>query len=387
MNGARLVLLGAIAALGSLAIQMLVPALPEVAASVDASSEDGQLLITGYLAVLATGQLGWAPVADRIGRRPVILIGLLLFLAGTFVCVLAQSLEVLLGGRLLQAVGASSSLVTARAMATDGGKSGTAAAPLAVLTSVTLISPAVAPVVGGIVVSLADWRMLFWLLAGLGVAGLLLAWRFLPETLAERTATIDPTAILRRYGAVAIRQRFLPLALANMLASAGFYLFLAVSPFVLEAAGATPAWSGLFYSVVASAIIAGTLLVPPIVRRWPHALWPAGSAVMLAGAAALCLSAAAPGAIFGLLAAMSLVALGSGLSGPALLAEAIERQRGEAASVASLFGTLQMGGAALLSTLAVRIAPSPPAELAMIAGLMFASVLVRQWGHQASPHS
>ncbi|NJC04419.1 DHA1 family bicyclomycin/chloramphenicol resistance-like MFS transporter [Sphingomonas kaistensis] len=387
MNGARLVLLGAIAALGSLAIQMLVPALPDITASLVASSEDGQLLITGYLAVLAMGQLGWAPVADRIGRRPVILIGLLLFLAGTFACVVAQSLELLLGGRLLQAAGASSSLVTARAMATDGGKAGTAAAPLAVLTSVTLISPALAPVVGGIVVSLADWRMLFWLLAGLGVTGLLLAWRFLPETLAERTASVGPTAILRRYGAVAVRQRFLPLALANMLASAGFYLFLAVSPFVLEAAGATPAWSGLFYSVVASAIIAGTLLVPPIVRRWPQALWPAGSVVMLAGAAALCLSAAAPTAIFGLLAAMSLVALGSGLSGPALLAEAIERQRGEAASVASLFGTLQMGGAALLSTLAVRLAPSPPAEIAMIGGLMFASVLVRQWGRQALPQT
>jgi DHA1 family bicyclomycin/chloramphenicol resistance-like MFS transporter len=218
------------------------------------------------------------------------------------------------------------------------------------------------------------------LLAGLGVAGLLLAWRFLPETLAERTATIGPSAILRRYGAVAVRERFLPLALANMLASAGFYLFLAASPFLLEAAGATPAWSGLFYSAVASAIIAGTLLVPPMVRRWPHAQWSTGSAVMLGGAAALCLSATAPTAILGLLAAMSLVALGSGLSGPTLLAEAIERQRGEAASVASLFGTLQMGGAALLSTLAVRLAPSPPAEIAMIGGLMFASVLVRQWG-------
>ena len=109
--------------------------------------------------------------------------------------------------------------------------------------------------------------------------------------------------------------------------------------------------------------------------------------MLLAGAGALCLAAAAPTAIYGLLAAMSLVALGSGLSGPALLAEAIERQRGDAASVASLFGTLQMGGAALLSTLAVRIVPSPAAEIAMIGGLMLASVLVRQWGRQASPHT
>lgn len=387
MNGPRLVLLGAIAALGSLAIQMLVPALPDVTASLGATSEDGQLLIAAYLGVLAVGQLGWAPVADRFGRRPVILIGLLLFIAGTLACAAAQSLSFLLGGRVLQAIGASSSLVTARAMATDGGKAGTAAAPLAVLTSVTLISPALAPVIGGVVVSLADWRMLFWLLAALGSLGLILAWCTLPETLATRGEPIHPVAILRRYASVATRGHFLPLACANMLASAGFYLFLAVSPFVLEEAGATPAWSGVFYSAVASAIILGTLLVPPIVRRRPRALWPTGSAVMVVGAAALGLVAAAPHAIYGLLAAMSLVALGSGLSGPALLAQAIEGQRGEAASVASLFGTLQMGGAALLSTLAVRLAPSPPAEIALIGGLMLASVLVRQFGRQASPQT
>ena len=105
MTAARLVLLGAIAALGSLAIQMLVPALPEVTASLGASSEDGQLLITAYLGVLAVGQLGWAPVADRFGRRPVILIGLLLFIAGTLACAAAQSLAFLLGGRVLAGCG------------------------------------------------------------------------------------------------------------------------------------------------------------------------------------------------------------------------------------------------------------------------------------------
>lgn len=380
MNGPRLVLLGAIAALGSLAIQMLVPALPQLTASLRIGPEEGQLLITGYLAVLAVGQLCWAPVADGYGRRPVLLLGLLLFIAGTLSCAVAPNFAVLLAGRLLQAAGASSSLVTARAMATDGGKAGTAAAPLAVLTSVILISPALAPVIGGIVVSLGDWRMLFWLLAALGLVGLALAVRHLPETLTERKHGASLATIVRRYTHVASRHQFLPLAIANMLASAGFFLFLAVSPFVLDAAGATPAWAGLFYSAVASAIIIGTLLVPPIVGKWPKALWAAGSAIMTVGAAALGATAVLGGGIYALLAAMSLVALGSGLSGPILLAHAIERQRSDAASVASLFGTMQMGGAALLSTLAVRVAPTAPAEIMMIGGLMFASVVVRQAG-------
>lgn len=377
MNAARLVLLGAIAALGSLAIQLLVPALPAISGDLGINAREGQLLITAYLAVLAVGQLGWAPVADRHGRRPVILGGLVIFIVGTLACTVAHGFELLLAGRVVQGIGGSSSLVTARAMATDRADAGASAAPLAILTSITLISPALAPIVGGLVVSLGNWRWLFVLLAAAGTVALLLAWRFLPETGQARTG--PAAALFWRYGAVVRSGKFLPLAAANMLASAGFYLFLAVSPFELAAAGATPTMAGFFYSVVASAIIAGTLLVPPLTRWRPAALWPLGSLVLAAGALAVAV-AAIHGGVLALLGAMTLVALGSGLSGPALLGLAIERQRNEAASVASLYGTLQMGGAALLSTAATRLTASVSGQIGLISALMLASVLVRQRG-------
>lgn len=306
--------------------------------------------------------------------------GVAIFLAGTVCCALAGNLATMLAGRAIQSIGASSSLVTGRAMATDTAPLGKAAAPLAVLTSVTLISPAIAPAIGGAVTTLAGWRSLFAILAALTVIGGALALRMLPETRAGDRLPLNPRRLAGNYWQVARHGGYLPLALSNALISGGFYTFLAVSPFVLDAAGATPALAGIFYSAVACAIIGGTLSVPPILKRRPEWLRPMGSAALAAGAAIVVLVAALGANLAGLFVAMSLIAFGAGLTGPALLAEAIERQRERASAATSLFGTMQMGGAALISTAAVRLAPSPEVELALIGVLVGLALGVRYVG-------
>lgn len=377
----RLILLGVIIALGSLAIQIIVPALPLLAGGIGATPTAGQLVISVYLVGLALGQLAWAPIADHHGRRPVLLWGIAIFLAGTLGCAFASDLTTMLAGRAIQSIGASSSLVAGRAMATDTAPVGKAAAPLAVLTSVTLISPAIAPAIGGAVTSFAGWRTLFAILAALSVLGGLSAWRMLAETRPGDRMPLHPRRLADRYWRVARHAGYLPLALSNALISGGFYTFLSVSPFVLDAAGATPAFGGLFYSAVACAIIGGTLAVPLILRRWPGKLNALGSGALVTGAAAMMLVATLGADLAGLFVAMSLIAFGAGLTGPALLAEAIERQRERASVVTSLFGTIQMGGAALIATAAVRLAPSPPAELALIGVLVLLALAVRHlWG-------
>ncbi len=373
----RLILLGAITALGSLAIQIIVPALPLLADGIGANAAGGQLVISVYLVGLALGQLVWAPVADHHGRRPVLLGGIVVFLIGTMVCAVAGDLATMLIGRAIQSVGASSSLVTGRAMATDTAPVGKAAAPLAILTSVTLISPALAPAVGGAVTGIGGWRALFWILAGLTLIGGVLALRMLPETRPGDRAPLHPRRLIGNYWRVARESGYLPLATANALISGGFYTFLAASPFVLDAAGATPAQAGLFYSGVACAIIGGTLCVPFILKRWPTRLKAGGTLALGSGAVAVLIVAARGAPLAGLFVSMALIAFGAGLTGPALLAEAIERQRERASAATSLFGTMQMGGAALISTLAVRIAPDPAVELALIGVLVLLALGLR----------
>lgn len=307
--------------------------------------------------------------------------GILIFLAGTLCCMVADNLAMMLVGRAIESIGAAASLVTGRAMATDNSPAGKAAAPLAVLTSITLISPAVAPTVGGVITGLAGWRALFAVLAVLTLSALLLAMRMLGETRAGDRLPLHPRRLIGNYWRVVRHSGYLPLALANALISGGFYTFLAVTPFLLDQAGASPAMAGLFYSAVACAIIGGTLSVPLILRRWPGRLKAMGSAALGSGALTVIVVSLTGANLAGLLVAMCLMSFGAGLTGPSLLAEAIEQQRERASTATSLFGALQMGGAALISTAAVRLTPSPAVELAVI-GLLVALALAARhlWG-------
>ncbi len=358
--------------------------MPQLAEGIGATPAGGQLVISLYLIGLALGQLGWAPVADHHGRKPVLIGGLVVFLIGTLLCAVASDLATMLVGRAVQAIGASSSLVAGRAMATDTAPVGKAAAPLAILTSVTLISPALAPALGGTVTSIGGWRALFWILAALTLIGGALALRMLPETRPGDRAPVHARRIATTYWQVLRQRGYLPLALSNALISGGFFTFLAASPFVLDAAGATPAQAGLFYSAVACAIIGGTLCVPVVLRRWPGGLKRAGSVALGSGAVVILIVAATGAHLAGLFVAMSLIAFGAGLTGPALLAEAIEQQRERASAATGLFGTMQMGGAALISTLAVRLAPSAAVELGLIGVLVIVALALRVWGSGAA---
>ncbi len=379
----RLVLLGAIVALGSLAIQIIVPALPLLSTDIGTSASGGQLIISVYLAVLALGQLVWASVADRHGRRPVLMGGVTVFLTGSAICMVSTGLEMILIGRVVQALGASSSLVAARAMATDRAPIGRAAAPLAIMTSVTLISPAVAPTLGGAIASAAGWRALFGVLAALTIVSGVLAFATLAETHTERQSSSDRRSALATYMDVARTAGFLPRAACNALVSSAFYLFLGVSPFVLASAGATPFVSGIFYSIIASAIIVGTLTVPVVMRRRPRMLKPLGSASLAVGGMLALWMGLATGHVVVLLLAMCFIAFGSGLTGPTLLGEAIDAQRSRASATTSLFGTLQMGGAALVSTVIVRFVPSRAIELGLIGVLVLLALVARHMGAPA----
>jgi MFS transporter, DHA1 family, multidrug resistance protein len=379
---AHLLLLGAVAALGSLATQIIVPALPLVTQGLDVTPANGQLIITVYLVGLALGQLIGAPMADRYGRRPVILGGLGVFAAGTLACGTAGSLAVMLIGRAVQSLGAATALVTARAMATDHAPEGHAAAPLALMSSVTLISPTVAPTVGGAVTGVGGWQAPFWLLLAFSIAAIVLA-PLLPETRSGDRLPIGARRLLRTYGQVVRNGRYLPLALSNAMITGGMYVYLAVSPFALSAAGATPAQAGLYYSIVAGAMIAGTLAVPRVLARWPQRLGQFGAAALGSGAVLVMVVAATGGNLIALMAAMMLIAFGSGMTGPALMALALERQRDNASAAISLFGMTQMGGAALFSTATVRLVPSPTIKLALIGVFVLFALALRRYASRA----
>ena len=175
------ILLGAIAALGSLSTQLLVPALPSIAADLGIGVRSAQLVIGVFLVGLGGGQLLVGPLADRVERRHLLLGGLALFAAGSLVAVFSKGLELLLAARLLQAAGAATGLVLARVLLNNMVPPERAVAAQASLMSIVLISPAVAPVLGGLLTELLGWRAIMALLCAAGLLAGLVVTRRVPR--------------------------------------------------------------------------------------------------------------------------------------------------------------------------------------------------------------
>ncbi len=179
-------LLVALTASGTLGMHMIIPALPATAAALGVGAGVIQLAITLYLVGLAIGQLGYGPVSDRFGRRPVLLVGLSLYTVAGFAAAAAPNAAVLIVARVLQSLGGCSGLVLGRAIVRDAASADRAAGQLALLTLVMSAVPAIAPVIGGYATAYFGWRASFGLLAAFGGVALLLTWLFLPETLGPR---------------------------------------------------------------------------------------------------------------------------------------------------------------------------------------------------------
>jgi len=169
-----LILLVLVTAITPAALHMLVPSLPLLAAVFDGPPATVQLVLTLFLVGIATGQLIYGPVSDRFGRRPVLIAGLTLFLAGTVLCGLAWSLPVLILGRVLEACGGCAGMVLSRAIVRDIFDRERSASAIAMITMAMSLAPSLSPAVGAYLAEWAGWRADFVLLGAVGAAVLAL---------------------------------------------------------------------------------------------------------------------------------------------------------------------------------------------------------------------
>jgi DHA1 family bicyclomycin/chloramphenicol resistance-like MFS transporter len=332
--------------------------MPIAAHDLNATAGLIQLAITVYLVGMAIGQIGSGTLSDSLGRKPVLLGGLLLFTAGSLLCGIAPSIMALLWGRGLQAIGGATILVAARAMIVDLAKGRDATHDLAALATILLISPAIAPALGGILVMMAGWRAMFFVLVALGLVLVMVTGLRLHETRVACPAQTRMQAPFAAWRGLLGNGYFLRLALGNAMLSVSLYMFLTAAPFVLGRVGMTPRETGFSLLPVAGGAILGTRSLA-LVANLTVAPMRVGVAIVLTSLGLLWLGAALGHGheIMALIGPISLFAYGIGILGPITMASALSVDRDAVGSASSLFGALQLaicaGGTAFVAAAGV----------------------------------
>lgn len=344
-------LLAAISALGSMAIHIMVPALPMIAGDLDVSPHAAQRVISIYLFGLASGQLLAGPLIDSIGRKPVLLAGLSLYIIAALGAAFAGSAGLLVGARVLQAVGGASGVVTARVLVGDLFDKAEGGRRQASLMGIVLLSPAIAPVIGGFVSAHFGWRPVLGLQAALALPVVLAAYRMLPD-LPVRLRPVEKGGLATAYLTLARNARFLRATCAFAGSSCALYMFLGVAPFLLiERWGLSSDEAGLCFLLVAGAAIAATFAVGWIEQRFDALR--TGLSIALTGACiALALALAGVEHWSALVLPVLLLTIGAGISGPSGIAIVVHSEPGLSGTATSLSGAMQM---ALAGSAAVTI--------------------------------
>lgn len=338
--------------LSALNLNMMLPALPSLAREFSADYGVAALAISGYLALTAVLQLLLGPLSDRYGRRPVIIACFALFLAATVGCILAPTMAVFLGFRMLQAAVASG-IALSRAIVRDMVPPDRAASQIGYVTMGMSLAPMVAPMIGGFLDETLGWRAIFVVTFALGAGVLAVIWADLGETNAAPSASF--AAQFRSYPELVRSRSFWGYALTSALASGSFFAFLGGGPWVAsEVLGMSPADLGFHFGFIALGYMVGNFLS----GRYAGEVGLNG--MMLVGGI---VSAAGIGLALGLFAAgfvtanaffgsILFVGLGNGLLLPSASAGLVSVRPELAGSASGLGGALMIGGGAALSVLA-----------------------------------
>ena len=338
--------LGGLTALPPLSMDMYLPALPAVTRSLGAPAATVQLTLTACLAGMALGQLVVGPMSDRWGRRRPLLIGMIVYVAATATCALAPTAELLIGFRLLQGLAGAAGIVIARAVVRDLYDGVEMARFFSTLMLISGVAPIIAPLIGGQVLRITQWRGIFVVLTGVGILLTLVVAKWLHETLPrEKRHSGGVGEALRTMRGLLADRVFTGYTLTGGLAFAALFAYISASPFVVqEIYGASPQTFSLLFGVNSVGLIAvgqinGKVLVGRV--SLDKALGFGLAVITLAATALLLMTAGVFGKVGLLPVAAGLFVLMSamGLAMPNTNALALMRTPHAAGSASALIGT------------------------------------------------
>jgi DHA1 family bicyclomycin/chloramphenicol resistance-like MFS transporter len=353
----QIAVLAGLAATGTLATNILLPSLPQMAASLNVTSAAVTSAITIFLAVFAVGQLAVGPISDRYGRRWPVLIGFAVFFAGSVWCALAADLTGLLIGRVIQAAGACATSVLSRAIARDMFSGAALARAMALIMIAMAAAPGFSPLLGGALDHAFGWRSEFVLVAAFAALGAVAYASVFGETHHATRTPLDPLAIAKNYlGLIADRRFVVPAATVSLIMGGLFSMFSAAPRILIETMHLTPIQLGLFFAGTVLIVFAAGMLATRLAPRYGLdrsirvGLWAA-----VTGSIAMLPVALYSPALLSYLGALSVFLLGMGIVNPLGTAQALSPFGDKAGAASALVGFWQMMTAAIGVWLAATI--------------------------------
>src|SRR3979411_2389255 len=265
----QITVLAALAATGTLATNILLPPLPQMAASLKVSSGAVTSAITIFLAVFALGQLVVGPMSDRYGRRWPVLTGFAVFFAGSIWCGFANDLPSLLVGRVVQAAGACATSVLSRAIARDLFSGAALGRAMSLIMIAMAAAPGFSPLLGGALDHYFGWRSEFVFVGAFAAISAIAYAAVLGETHNSTRIPLNPLAITKSYASLIADRRFLvPAATVSLIMGGLFAMFSAAPRVLIEGLHFTPIQLGLFFAGTVMIVFAAGMLATRLAPRF-----------------------------------------------------------------------------------------------------------------------
>ena len=347
-----------LAMIGPFSIDAYLPSFPAIELEFGISRAMLSQSLGVYLLAFGISTLFWGPVADRYGRRLVIVISMSLYTLGSIGCALAQNYEIFMLLRVAQGLAASGGFIAGRAMIRDAHDAEGAHRAMSQVMLLFALAPAVAPVLGGWLHDQFGWRSIFWFLSVFGSLLVLMGF-FIAETLVnENRRSIHPRTVLKVYISAVVHPQFPALVLCLSLSFAGLFLYIAGAPTVIyNFLGLSTEEFGWLFIPIVIGLMLGAAISGQLSHRWPAKKTISAGLLVMVIATALNVSAVylAPVNIFTLVGPLVLYVTGLAVMMPAITVLALDCLPTHRGTAASMQGFLQTMTNAMVASVAVPL--------------------------------
>lgn len=367
--GKLLTILACLAALGTLSTNILLPSLPGIARAFAVPTSSTGVLMSWFFATFALGQLFIGPLSDRYGRRPLVVAGLAIFVAGSIVCAIATTLSGLVAGRIIQAIGVCAASVLSRAISRDLFTGTELARVLSFIMVAMAAAPGFSPLLGSGLDHVLGWRAPFAFVAAFGAVLGIAYVTAVGETHVRERTPLALAQILLGYGSLLGDRRFVVPAASVSLVLGGLFAVFTVTPAILvDGLGFTPLELSLFFAGTVFVVFGAGFAAPRLAQRSSLvSVTRLGLIIASAGCILMALLALTGFYTFAsYLMPMLVFLFGMGMVSPIGSALTLTPFGDRAGAASALLGFMQMAAAALAIVAATTVATSPFLALSLV---------------------